>query len=400
MHACLTKFDKSDKKESTDKWLSSVTQKLVEAKILVHLTFEFDEKTRQALEAHEKTIRVHDEQQKDPKRLESLLSFDDFDQLKAHRNELLELIKSTKLIREEDVMKIVAPKNMSKSTQEAEGCFDMLKLQLEYMGLAVDVMQAIGMKHDGFNNEELITINTVIDDLYNLKHPFDVESMALESVDDFLRFLRERKIIKGSAFNLAYSSSKDTIDELKARIKKLAEHKMLEQIENKISSDSFISQEEVDSQAESIKNQVIKMIKACVKISFLLLVPTSIVTVEIEKALKSKDNDILMVVLYGKEWREKLKSKLVDEKKKNLVKKHPDLVVAALMNSVGALKLNPKCQLDINNIEDYFKSGHKIPAEVVTYVELNKDMVVTFAEYISPWNWRTFTVLAFGLIQV
>lgn len=82
------------------------------------------------------------------------------------------------------------------------------------------------------------------------------------------------------------------------------------------------------------------------------------------------------------------------------MKKQPDLVATALMNTIGTLKLYPKCEISINNIEDYFKGANKIPAEVLNYVELKKDMVVTFVEYISPWSWKTFCVILLGLIQV
>lgn len=249
-----------------------MSEKLIEAKIIVILTFEFNETARKALENHEKSISVHKDQLKDPSRLENLLSFDGFEQLKTHRNELLKLIKTDKLIRQEDVMKIVAPPNDMSKIKEAEGCFEMLKYHLEYMGLAVDAMQAIGIKPDGeLNKEERIAINNIIDKLYSLKHPFDVECIQVESIDKFLEFLQERNVFKATGFKFGYNTSKNTIDELREKIKNLAKEKITKQIEKKILSDSFVSQEEIDTEADSIRNKISQMIKACIKLHFLSL---------------------------------------------------------------------------------------------------------------------------------
>jgi hypothetical protein len=398
---CLKKFYKSSDEQQKQEddlgknWFNLVREKLIEANIISKLTFEFNQKTRQAIQDHKKIIVV----QSQNLRCLNNLSFDGFELLKSKRKELLDLIKVKPSINKEDIMKIYAT-DLDK-IKEAEGCFDILKIYLEKKGFAKNTMQAIGIKQDGFNNDEIFALCNVINQLFDLGHPFNIESIKIEPFENLIELLKNQKVIKDTTFKISYNTTKSELEDLKKQLKNLAKNKINDQIDKKIANNTFINEEEINMEANHLKKKANNILKAGLSITTLGIFNLMGDKIhEIHKALMKKDVNILMVVLYGEKWRDVVKYKLIQEKKKKLLKKHPEQVSIALANTVGALKLNAESMICINNIDDYFKGGHTIPPEVISYVDICRDLVIAFVEYESPWNWKTFLITALGIIQV
>ncbi len=435
LHSCLLgiatdkKKNQEEEEEEEKEWLAKVTHKLAVNKFLVKLNFQFREATRTALKEHQDLIRIHNTSASS-KQLDALMQFDGCQLLKDHRDKIVDLfsrkvdntnnnnsnsrikVAITKVEFSNAIMLSKASKDneqqqlTKEQEEEADLYFNWLKDYLEssQSGVAVDAMHAIGMPRQQLNLDEAREVNRVIAELFNLSHPFDLQSIKLEPASGLVDLLLERNALKHTMLHVHYTNAESNTERLQKKIEKLAEEIVTKDIESSVENDSFVSKEELQTE----KDSMIKKLKEGVSLSN--LVDTELYSfiwsdlkqggTKPEEETGTTPHEQLVAIFERDDFTARFKNWLVEKKKKEQLEKLPEQMCKLVMETMGALKEHAKCTIGTTKLVDFFKGGSKLPVEVAGYVELKRDMVISFSKYLSPWNWKTFAVAAFGIIQV
>jgi hypothetical protein len=91
--------------------------------------------------------------------------------------------------------------------------------------------------------------------------------------------------------------------------------------------------------------------------------------------------------------------KLVRDAKAKTLQKVIECTKQWAVQSLGMMKAFDMFVITTKDLQDAFK-GAEMPREVLEYVDSEKNLVLSFQEYSTSWDWRAFTIAMMGIAQI
>ena len=248
--------------------------------------------------------------------------------------------------------------------QTDEYSFGFLKVLLTLNQCQQDLHEflSIDLASSGLDQNEIVELNKIALELFDLKY-FDKESINLAHLDTLIEYFVGEKVIKEKNFRFKYESRPDTFAEnLSNQIKNMAKEHATKLIDKYIDNGQYLT----DSDLKQLKSKFMdKFVK--------------------ETIFRYDESDIL--------------KSIKENERTDSIEETVNLIESSLMETIGFLFLNEKCYITCNLLNEVMKET-SMPREAYEFVQDDKDLVISFKKYTSPWSWKAAIIMALGLVQI